>query len=145
MYQPFCVHELAHNTLLFLFVFVFYEHVLPQHRGCHILPCMSRNTGQINPAGLQSLKYMYYIHVIMMIKWFWLWLSLWLCWIYYWEVKDIFPLSVISQFWDGTRGWNHPPRKIRTCWSCIFNTMVADVLVTQRVMGLTKLSLDILL
>ena len=31
---------------------------------------MSRNTGQINPAGFQSLKYMYYTHVIMTIKWF---------------------------------------------------------------------------
>ena len=28
--------------------------------------------GQINPAGFQSLKYMYYIHVTMIIKWFWL-------------------------------------------------------------------------
>ena len=33
---------------------------------------MSWNTGQINPAGFQSLKCMYYIHVIMIIKWFWL-------------------------------------------------------------------------
>ena len=32
---------------------------------------MSRNTGQINPAGFQSLKYMYYIHAVMIIKWFW--------------------------------------------------------------------------
>ena len=46
--------------------------MLPQHRGCHVLPCMSRNTGQINPAGLQSFKSMYYIHVILIIKWFWL-------------------------------------------------------------------------
>ena len=89
---------------------------------------MSRNTGQINPAGFQSLKYMHCIHVIMMIKWFWLWLWLWLCWIYFWEVKDKFTFSVISQFWDGTRSWNHSPRKTRTCWSCIFNSMVADVL-----------------
>ena len=37
---------------------------------CHVLLCMSRNTGQINPAGFQSLKYMYYTHVIMTIKWF---------------------------------------------------------------------------
>ena len=51
--------------------------MLPQHRGCHVLPCMSWNTGQINPAGFQSLKCMYYIHVIMIIKWFWLRLWLW--------------------------------------------------------------------
>ena len=76
-WNSYCVHELAHNTLLFLFVFVFDLQVL-EHRGCHVLPCMSRNTGQINPAGFQSLKCMYYIHVIMIIKWFWLWLWLWL-------------------------------------------------------------------
>ena len=45
--------------------------MLPQYRGCHVLPCMSRNMGQINPAKFQSLKCMYYIHVIMIIKRFW--------------------------------------------------------------------------
>ena len=45
--------------------------MLPQPGGCHVLPCMIRNMGQINLAGFQSLKYMYYIHVIMIIKWFW--------------------------------------------------------------------------
>ena len=33
---------------------------------------MSRNTGQINPTGFPSIKYMYYIHVIMMINRLWL-------------------------------------------------------------------------
>ena len=48
------------------------QQLLLQHKGCHALLCTSRNTGQINPTGFQSLKYMYYIHVIMIIKWFWL-------------------------------------------------------------------------
>ena len=48
------------------------QQLLLQYKGCQVLLCTSRNTGQINPTGFQSLKYMYYIHVIMIIKWFWL-------------------------------------------------------------------------
>ena len=54
----------------YFFLFFFTNKCYPTH----VLPCMSQNTGQINPAGFQSLKWMYYIHVIMIIKWFWLWL-----------------------------------------------------------------------
>ena len=75
-WNSYCVYESAHNTSLVLFVFVFNGQVLPQHTGCHVLPWLSRNTGQIDTAGFQSLKHMYYIHVIMIIKWFWLWLWL---------------------------------------------------------------------
>ena len=64
-WNSYCVSQLVQNTLLFLLVFLFFHYkVLPQHSGCHVLPCISRNTGQINPAGIPSLKYMYYIHVI---------------------------------------------------------------------------------
>ena len=68
-WNSYCVHELAHNTLLFLFVF-FTNNCCFSIKVCHVLLCMSRNTGQINPAGFQSLKYMYYTHVIMTINWF---------------------------------------------------------------------------
>ena len=68
-WNSYCVHELAHNTLLFLFV-IFTNNCCFSIKVYHVLLCMSRNTGQINPAGFQSLKYMYYTHVIMTIKWF---------------------------------------------------------------------------
>ena len=67
-WNSYCVHELAHNTLLFLFFFT--NNCCFSIKVYHVLLCMSRNTGQINPAGFQSLKYMYYTHVIMTIKWF---------------------------------------------------------------------------
>ena len=69
-WNSYCAHEWAHNTLLFLFVFFFTNNCCFSIKVCHVLLCMSRNTGQINPAGFQSLKYMYYTHVIMTIKWF---------------------------------------------------------------------------
>ena len=69
-WNSYCAHELAHNTLLFLFVVFFTNNCCFSIKVCHVLLCMSRNTGQINPAGFQSLKYMYYTHVIMTIKWF---------------------------------------------------------------------------
>ena len=74
-WNSYCAHELAHNTLLFLFVFFFTNNCCFSIKVCHVLLCMSRNTGQINPAGFQSLKYMYYTHVIMTIKWFLTWLD----------------------------------------------------------------------
>ena len=69
-WNSYCAHELAHNTLLFLFVCFFTNNCCFSIKVCHVLLCMSRNTGQINLAGFQSLKYMYYTHVIMTIKWF---------------------------------------------------------------------------
>ena len=69
-WNSYCVHELAHNTLLFLFVCFFTNNCCFSIKVYHVLLCMSRNTGQINPAGFQSLNYMYYTHVIMTIKWF---------------------------------------------------------------------------
>ena len=101
-WNSYCVHELAHNTLLltlYCFYLFFYKQLLLQHKGCHVLLCMSQNTGQINPAGLQSLKYMHYIHVIMTIKWFWLeltWLGIQqiLKWLYHVTVTYSLLLSV---------------------------------------------------
>ena len=69
-----CDYELAHNTKLFSFVF-FYLFLLTSVTPTKRLPCITMyesSMGQINWTGFQSLKYMYYIHVIMMIKWFWL-------------------------------------------------------------------------
>ena len=80
-WNSYCVHELAHNTLLFLFFFLT-TNCCFSIKVCHVLLCMSRNTGQINPAGFQSLKYMYYTYVIMTIKWFfllWLLILTWIC------------------------------------------------------------------
>ena len=54
----------------FYLLFFFTNNCCFSIKVCHVLLCMSRNTGQINPAGFQSLKYMYYTHVIMTIKWF---------------------------------------------------------------------------
>ena len=58
-------------TLYCFYLFLFFtNNCCFSIKVCHVLLCMSRNTGQINPAGFQSLKYMYYTHVIMTIKWF---------------------------------------------------------------------------
>ena len=58
-------------TLYCFYLFVFFtSNCCFRIKVYHVLLCMSRNTGQINPAGFQSLKYMYYTHVIMTIKWF---------------------------------------------------------------------------
>ena len=57
-------------TLYCFYLFFFTNNCCFSIKVYHVLLCMSRNTGQINPAGFQSLKYMYYTHVIMTIKWF---------------------------------------------------------------------------
>ena len=59
-----------HITLYCFYLLFFTNNCCFSIKVYHVLPCMSRNTGQINPAGFQSLKYMYYTHVIMTIKWF---------------------------------------------------------------------------
>ena len=57
-------------TLYCFYLFFFTNNCCFSIKVYHVLLCMSRNRGQINPAGFQSLKYMYYTHVIMIIKWF---------------------------------------------------------------------------
>ena len=49
--------------------------------------------------------------------------------------KYIFAYFIISQYWDGTGRWNLSSWRTRTGSSCIFNTMVADELVTQGSMA----------
>ena len=48
--------------------------MLPQHKVCQIvLSCKCQMMGQINPEGFQSPMCMFYVYVIVEIKYFWLW------------------------------------------------------------------------
>ena len=116
-WNSYCVHELADNTLLFLFVF-FTNNCCFSIKVCHVLLCMSRNTGQINPAGFQSLKYVYYTHVIMTIKWI-LTLTLTLNILKYISSSFMGVIRITSFTGNGWWVYRHEPQSVitKTNWS----------------------------
>ena len=54
----------------------------------------------------------------------------WSCWIYF-SKQNLFEFPIISQHWVSMSSWNQYSKKTKTHLSCIFNTVVADVLTMQ--------------
>ena len=116
-WNSYCVHELADSTLLFSFVF-FTINCCFSIKVCHVLLCMSRNMGQINPAGFQSLKYVYYTYVIMTIKWI-LTLTLTLNILKYISSSFMGVIRITSFTGNGWWVYRHEPQSVITIanWS----------------------------